>query len=71
MPLKEWALVDMAGIGDLAKKYKVEPATISNWRVRYPDFPNPLTSISGGPVFSFKQVAKWHKGKNWKAGKHA
>jgi len=71
MPLKTWALADMAGIGDLAKKYsKGKPATICNWRIRYPDFPEPLTYISGAPVFSYKQVAKWYKGKDWKEGKH-
>jgi len=70
MPLKEWALVDMVGVGDLAKKYKVIPATISNWRTRYTDFPEPLTHISGAPVFSRKQVSKWYRGKNWKRGKH-
>jgi len=70
MPLKTWALADMAGNVDLAKKYDVLPATVANWKVRYPDFPAPLTHISGAPVFSFKQVAKWYKTKDWKKGKH-
>lgn len=71
MPLKSWALVDMAGIGDLAKKYGVIPATVCNWAKRYDDFPEPLITISVGPIYSFKQVAKWHRTKRWKAGKHA
>jgi hypothetical protein len=70
MPLKTWALADMAGIGDLAKRYKVRPSTVANWRARYEDFPEPLTFISGAPVFSLKAVAKWHRSKNWLKGKH-
>lgn len=65
-----WPLIDLAGIGDLATKYKRGSATIANWRIRYEDFPAPLTHISGAPVFSYQQVAKWHNGKNWKKGKH-
>lgn len=70
MPLKTWALVDMAGNSDLAKKYGVLPSTVANWAKRYPDFPEPITHISGAPVYSRKQVAVWHRGKSWKKGKH-
>lgn len=70
MPLKTWALVDMAGNGDLAKLYGVIPPTVSNWAKRYPDFPEPLIYISGGPVYSKKAVAKWYRSKDWRKGKH-
>lgn len=67
MATKTWALVDMAGIGDLAKRYRVSRSTICNWRTRYAStFPDPLVTLSGGPVFSFRQVAEWHR--NFQAG---
>lgn len=70
MAIKLWALTDLGGVSDLARKYGVNLSTVSNWRNRYEDFPEPLTSISGAPVFSFKQVAKWYRSKSWKKGKH-
>lgn len=70
MALKTWALSDLVGNVDLAKRYGVLPSTVANWRTRYPDFPEPLTYISGAPVYSRSQVAKWHKSKVWKKGKH-
>lgn len=65
-----WPLVDLAGIKDLARKYKVGSSAVANWRIRYDDFPAPLTHVSDAPVFSYQQVAKWYKKKIWKAGKH-
>lgn len=65
-----WQLDDLAGPGDLAAEYGITRATVCNWQSRYPDFPAPLISLSSGPVFSRRQVRRWHDGRTWLPGKH-
>ena len=35
----------MLGVADIAAMFSVEPKTVSMWRLRYPDFPEPDVSI--------------------------
>jgi hypothetical protein len=60
-PPAYWLLTDLAATGDLADEYKVGRATISNWTVRYPDFPAPVIELSTGPAWSRWQVRQWRK----------
>lgn len=46
-----WDLDDLAAMGDLARERGISSSAATNWR-RYPDFPQPLTTLSTGPVYS-------------------
>ena len=71
-PPAYWHLEDLAGVGDLADEFGVRNSTIVNWRSRYPGFPAPLVTLSGGPVWSRWQVRQWHDSRDWDLsnGKH-
>lgn len=60
-PKKRWEITDLAGVTDLATYFEVTQSTISNWIARYEDFPAELCKIGGRKVFSYKQVARWHR----------
>jgi hypothetical protein len=57
---KRWRLSDLAGVTDIAGDYEVTQSTVSNWILRYDDFPEPLAMIGGRKVFSRKQIRAWH-----------
>lgn len=57
----KWELSDLVGTSDLAKRYGVGMAAISNWAQRYEDFPQPLAHVSGKAVYSLRQADAWHK----------
>jgi hypothetical protein len=48
-PIRRWASTnfgaavvrEMLGVADIAAMFGVEPKTVSMWRLRYPDFPEP------------------------------
>ncbi|WP_433657903.1 N-6 DNA methylase [Nocardia sp. CA-128927] len=44
------AIARLAGVGR---------AAVSNWRKRYPDFPDPIGGSAASPVFSRSQVSAW------------
>jgi hypothetical protein len=60
-----WDLNDIASVGDLAARYGVGSPTVSNWAARCADFPKPLRVTSGGKLYSIRQVAQWHEGRDW------
>jgi hypothetical protein len=41
------AVKTMLGVIDLAAIFEVEPKTVSVWRLRYPDFPEPDVKVGG------------------------
>lgn len=55
----KWELDDLAANSDLAEQHHVSRSTIVNWVTRYDDFPKPVTTIGGRPVWSRAQVAAW------------
>ncbi len=63
-----WNLDDLVSIGDIATRCKASRSTVSNWQVRYRDFPQPLAHVSNGHIalFSWKAVADWYDRKDWK-----
>jgi hypothetical protein len=54
----KWHLNDLVGTGDIAREHQVDPFTIQRYR-RYPDFPEPLTTINGQAVYSREAVNKF------------
>ncbi|GAB2472291.1 DNA methyltransferase family protein [Jatrophihabitans fulvus] len=54
---------DRMTTSDIAKLADVEVSTVSNWRKRHDDFPDPIDD-SGRPVFSGPAVRAWLKKQN-------
>jgi chromosome partitioning protein len=55
----------MVGLAEVAEMAGVSPAAVSNWRTRFPDFPEPVETLRAGPVFDRHQVRRWlrkHRG---------
>jgi len=55
----------IVGLAEIAHLAGVTPAAVSNWRMRFADFPTPVASLRAGPVFDVVQVRRWlrqHKG---------
>jgi hypothetical protein len=44
---------------DIARVAGVGRAAVSNWRRRYPDFPQPVGGTTSSPLFSLDQVESW------------
>ncbi|OZM75653.1 N-6 DNA methylase [Pseudonocardia sp. MH-G8] len=43
----------------IARRAGVGRAAVSNWRRRYPHFPEPVGGTASSPVFSWEEVLKW------------
>jgi SAM-dependent methyltransferase len=43
----------------IARRAGVGRAAVSNWRRRYPHFPQPVGGTASSPVFSWEEVLKW------------
>lgn len=52
---------DLVGIAEIATYAKVTKQAVSNWRVRYDDFPAPFQSLQGGPVWKKEKIESWVK----------
>ncbi len=57
---------DLVGITEIAGMAGVSSQAVANWRVRSPDFPQPLKELASGPVFRRSQVSAWLKRNNRK-----
>lgn len=49
--------ISASGIADLAAKGN--RSTVSNWRRRYPDFPQPVAGSAASPLFNLAEVQAW------------
>jgi len=47
---------------DIARLANVGRSAVSNWRRRYPDFPEPAGGTPGGPLFALAEVEEWLRG---------
>lgn len=45
--------------GDIARLAGVGRAAVSNWRRRFPDFPQPVGGSSASPLFALTEVERW------------
>lgn len=52
---------------DIAELAGVAPSTVSNWRKRHANFPQPVGGAAGRPVFSEHEVRSWLVGRGIKA----
>lgn len=57
----------MLGPSDIAELAGVAPSTVSNWRKRHANFPQPVGGAAGRPVFSEKEVRSWLASRGIKA----
>lgn len=69
-PTRYWDLDDLVGVSDLAVIFDLNSSTVSQWQVRYEDFPAPLCLVSGRPVFSREQVLTWARERLWQGPYH-
>lgn len=46
--------------GQIADMYNISNTTVSNWRNRYPGFPNPIWSSVAADFFDRDEVKAWH-----------
>lgn len=56
---------ERVGLAEIAEFAGVSAAAVSNWRKRFPDFPDPVETLRAGPIFDGRQVRRWlraHKG---------
>jgi len=51
----------LLGIAEIADFAKVSKQAVSNWRMRYDDFPRPLENLHSGPVWEREKVEAWIK----------
>jgi len=56
-----WELNDLVGASDIADRYGVGRAAVSNWIKRFEDFPTALTTVGGNRIYSRKQVHTWYE----------
>lgn len=67
--MTRWILADLAGRRDLAAEWGLGASAVGTW-LEYADFPPPVVILSGGPVFSRRQVADWRR-QRWPDGRPA
>ena len=52
----------LVGTTEIAKRLGVNKSTVvHDWRYRYPDFPEPIASLSGVFIWAWPDVEKWAK----------
>lgn len=67
-PATAWDLADLVSPADIAVECGASKPAVSNWIARYPDFPQPLTTVAQGSTALFSRVAvlEWYDRKDWK-----
>jgi hypothetical protein len=51
--------MELMGIYEIAQLAGVSPQAVSNWVVRKPDFPKPVTSLASGPIWNGQHIRTW------------
>lgn len=49
----------LVGLIEVAQHAGVRRNTVTSWRQRYPDFPEPVAELAVGPVFWWPEVKDW------------
>lgn len=55
----------LVGVAEIAELAEVSKQAVSNWRMRYDDFPRPIQNLQSGPVWERERIEAWvkiHKG---------
>jgi predicted DNA-binding transcriptional regulator AlpA len=71
-PLREVELVpfdDLVGRQEIAERQGVTVSAIDTWRRRYKTFPEPVTTLSGTPIWRWSDVARWIRSTPRKSGR--
>ena len=50
---------DFVGINEIAEMAGRSKQAVANWRIRNPDFPDPVAELAAGPVFRTSQIRSW------------
>lgn len=53
------SLPTLVGVSEIAELAHVKASAVSNWIVRYDDFPAPVATLRMGPVFCLASVEEW------------
>jgi chromosome partitioning protein len=53
----------LVGISEIADMANVTRQAVTNWRVRYDDFPKPVQTLQSGPVWDEEVIGQWLKQK--------
>jgi chromosome partitioning protein len=51
----------LVGVSEIADLAGVTKQAVSNWRLRYDDFPRPIQDLHSGPVWDREQITAWVK----------
>lgn len=51
----------LLGVSEIAQRLGVKPNTVSQWRLRDIGFPDPLVTLSMGPVWWAPDIDAWSK----------
>ena len=70
-PTSPWRYVlagDLASPADIAHRYQVSRAAVSQWQKRYADFPAPVAIVAMGTtrLYLMLEVEAWHR--EWAKG---
>jgi len=49
----------LAGAAEIGQVLGVQANTVNQWRSRYPDFPAPLATLSGGAIWDIREIIAW------------
>lgn len=52
---------NLLGIAEIADLEGVSKQAVSNWRMRFDDFPRPIQTLQSGPVWDRERVQAWYK----------
>jgi len=55
-----WDVDDLLGVREIAGRFGIGRAAVSNWPRRYDDFPRPIKTLAMGPLYSWRQIIEWH-----------
>ena len=55
------AVDDLVGIAEIAALAGVSKQAVTNWRMRYDNFPRPIQNLQSGPVWEREKVRAWVK----------
>jgi chromosome partitioning protein len=52
---------EIVGVSEMADNLNISKQTVSNWQVRYDDFPEPIAELRCGRLYNWPDVEAWHK----------
>lgn len=49
----------LVGVTEIAEKAGVKPQTVTVWRQRHTDFPEPAAELANGPIWFWSDLEEW------------